>query len=230
MIPQPGLIAQGGPNDNQFYPLLPGETLIGRGEECAIQIGWERSVSRRHARITQQSGLYWLEDLGSTNGTLLTARGSDERRLHPNECALVLDGALIRFGQHVCFKAVGLSASQDDAARLLAARLEQVLTNLYAGLSYLPPVEKEAQMAFLRNFESRLRSAESSEEMLMIASEGAQTLFGTIRAQLPAEAPADLPPLPQDLPDPAACQIRSILNYFIDDLSKHFSNEDPQGG
>ncbi len=230
MTSQPGLIAQGGPHDNQFYPLLPGETLIGRGDECAVQISWERSVSRRHARILQQSGLYWLEDLGSTNGTILTARGREERRLQPNECALVLDGALIRLGKHVCFKATGLSASQDDAAQLLAARLEKVLTNLYDGLAYLPPEEREAQLAWLRDFEEHLRNAGSSEEMLMIASGGAQTLFGTIRAHLEQGEPGDLPPLPDDLPDPAACQIRSILNYFIDDLARHFPDGEDQIG
>jgi pSer/pThr/pTyr-binding forkhead associated (FHA) protein len=227
---QPGLIAQGGPHDSHFYPLQTGETLIGRDDECTLQIGWDRSVSRRHARILQQSGLYWLEDLGSTNGTFLTSHGGEERQLQPNECALLLDGALIRLGKQVSFRASGLSASQDDAAQLLAARLEQVLSNLYAGLSYLPPEEREAQLAWLRDFEARLRSAGNSEEMLMIASEGTQTLFGTIRARLPQEESDGLPPLPEDLPDPASNPIRSILNFFIDDMTRHFPKENDQDG
>jgi pSer/pThr/pTyr-binding forkhead associated (FHA) protein len=49
--------------------LLPeGEHVAGRDAECSLVID-AATVSRRHARITVQSGIATIEDLGSTNGT-----------------------------------------------------------------------------------------------------------------------------------------------------------------
>ncbi len=44
--------------------------VIGRDVDCDFRIP-ERSVSRRHCRIALEQGCYWLEDLGSTNGTFV---------------------------------------------------------------------------------------------------------------------------------------------------------------
>jgi len=43
---------------------------IGRDPKCDICID-DGSVSRRHAQISYISGQWWIEDLGSSNGTLL---------------------------------------------------------------------------------------------------------------------------------------------------------------
>jgi diguanylate cyclase (GGDEF)-like protein len=43
---------------------------IGRAPTCDIPIDHE-SVSRRHARVLRKGTAYWVEDLGSTNGTFL---------------------------------------------------------------------------------------------------------------------------------------------------------------
>ncbi len=49
--------------------LLPeGEHIAGRDAECSLVID-AATVSRRHARITVQSAIATIEDLGSTNGT-----------------------------------------------------------------------------------------------------------------------------------------------------------------
>jgi len=45
-------------------------TIIGRRDDCAIELP-SSTVSRRHAQIRKQEDLYFLSDLGSTNGTLL---------------------------------------------------------------------------------------------------------------------------------------------------------------
>lgn len=50
--------------------LLFGTMDIGRNAGCAISIP-NHFVSTRHARLLQQDGHWQLEDLGSTNGTLL---------------------------------------------------------------------------------------------------------------------------------------------------------------
>ena len=52
-----------------FYA-LEGETTIGRGRQCDIRLD-DRFLSKLHARIIEEDGEYYLEDLGSSNGTYL---------------------------------------------------------------------------------------------------------------------------------------------------------------
>lgn len=59
-----------GPMTGDLLSLLPEGVLIGRGESNQLRI-IEASVSSRHARIWQEQGHWWLQDLGSTNGTLI---------------------------------------------------------------------------------------------------------------------------------------------------------------
>ncbi|HEY5880955.1 MAG TPA: FHA domain-containing protein [Nakamurella sp.] len=50
--------------------LGPGPILVGRAEDSTLVLDDDYSSSR-HARLTQQGQEYFLEDLGSTNGTYL---------------------------------------------------------------------------------------------------------------------------------------------------------------
>src|SRR5437868_3829136 len=62
------------------YVLKPGEILIGRSSQAAIQIDHE-SVSRRHARLLLSESGVSLSDLGSTNGTYVNDEPITERTL-----------------------------------------------------------------------------------------------------------------------------------------------------
>ncbi|MBK7393430.1 MAG: FHA domain-containing protein [Chloracidobacterium sp.] len=55
----------------------------------------DAKVSRRHARIRRSNGSYYIEDLGSTNGTYLN-RG---RRLLPGNCEVLNDGDEVIVGK-----------------------------------------------------------------------------------------------------------------------------------
>lgn len=70
---------------------LYGPLEIGRGTSCDISIP-NRFVSTHHARIAPQGGAWMLEDLGSTNGTLVNGEPLDTpHRLAPGDRVLVGD-------------------------------------------------------------------------------------------------------------------------------------------
>jgi len=52
---------------------LQSEMTIGRAPTCTIVISDDSYVSAVHARIHRRDGAWWVEDLGSTNGTVVNA-------------------------------------------------------------------------------------------------------------------------------------------------------------
>ena len=69
-----------------------GDVVVGRSSDCQIRTAGH-SVSRKHARIGWQDGLYVLEDLGSSNGTFYFTD-----RLDPNVPVILEDGVIFRCG------------------------------------------------------------------------------------------------------------------------------------
>ncbi len=93
------LITTKGPNAGQRYPLDGVGTLIGRQPDVAVYLD-SLSVSRHHARVFSEDGAYYIEDLGSSNGTYLngarmTGRAPlterDELRIGPHTFQLHSD-------------------------------------------------------------------------------------------------------------------------------------------
>jgi two-component system, cell cycle response regulator len=76
----------------QKFTLKPGEILIGRSSQAAIQIDHE-SVSRRHAKVTFADAGVTMQDLGSTNGTYVNDEPITERPLS--------NGDLIKVGRTI---------------------------------------------------------------------------------------------------------------------------------
>ena len=62
-----------GPTTGAIYPLEKESLSIGRDSANGIQIN-DPEMSRRHARMQLQGGKYVIEDLGSTNGTLVNGQ------------------------------------------------------------------------------------------------------------------------------------------------------------
>jgi pSer/pThr/pTyr-binding forkhead associated (FHA) protein len=62
-----------GPTAGQVVPLEETPILIGRGADAAIRLD-DDYVSTRHARIGSSNGTFYVEDLGSTNGTYIGAQ------------------------------------------------------------------------------------------------------------------------------------------------------------
>jgi hypothetical protein len=52
------------------------ELTVGRGAGCAIVLADDTYVSQLHARLFQQNGEGYVEDLGSTNGTFVNGKAT----------------------------------------------------------------------------------------------------------------------------------------------------------
>lgn len=62
------------------WKLESSEMTIGRLDECDIVVV-DPNASRRHARLMKREEVWWIEDLGATNGTLVNDTLVKERRL-----------------------------------------------------------------------------------------------------------------------------------------------------
>ena len=67
------LVVKQGTQPPQDYELSQAEVTIGRDPACEISIS-QTSVSRRHARLSRKGDRYYVEDLGSSNGTTLNGK------------------------------------------------------------------------------------------------------------------------------------------------------------
>ena len=85
------LIITEGPRAGSTGPLSPTSISIGRSPSCTLVLE-DSYASSRHARIFPKDGTWWLEDLGSTNGTTLAG--------HPVHGTVELPmGVPVRIGQ-----------------------------------------------------------------------------------------------------------------------------------
>ncbi|HID23245.1 MAG TPA: FHA domain-containing protein [Planctomycetaceae bacterium] len=78
------------------YELTKSETLLGRHPDCDIQLG-SNTVSRRHAKVIRKDDVYYLEDLGSGNGTYVNGKRITERVALKDEDRVKLGPFLLRF-------------------------------------------------------------------------------------------------------------------------------------
>ena len=90
------------------------EITIGRNENSDIHIN-NLGVSKKHARILKQNGTYTIEDLESTNGTLL----NNERIA----TAMLADSDVVTVGKHTLY--VSLQSGR-DATRKFAEKTIRV--------------------------------------------------------------------------------------------------------
>ncbi len=79
----------GGLNQGERYDLFGGLS-IGRSPDADVRVE-DRYASGLHVRVFSRGGRYWVEDLNSTNGTLLNSA-----ELHGE--AEMADGDLVRIG------------------------------------------------------------------------------------------------------------------------------------
>lgn len=101
----PAIVMRGEPPVTfSFVPDVP--VYIGRARSCAFRID-HPDVAAKHARIGFESGKFWVEDLGSTNGTFVSGQQISGR-------TTVNPGELISIGRNIVL--VGVSSEDQLAA------------------------------------------------------------------------------------------------------------------
>ena len=95
-----------------FAPDQP--ILLGRARQCSLRVDVP-SLSSKHARIGFESGEFWVEDLGSTNGTFVNRQQISGRVNVPA-------GVAMKFGADV--DVVGV-VSQDQLSKALSSPSER---------------------------------------------------------------------------------------------------------
>ena len=58
----------------------------------------QTKISRRHARIWREGGKFLVEDLGSSNGTVLASQAIEPYRLMPRQPHVLANGDKIKIG------------------------------------------------------------------------------------------------------------------------------------
>jgi pSer/pThr/pTyr-binding forkhead associated (FHA) protein len=86
-----------GPRNGETMEIRPGTLTLGRSPDNDIVIN-DPSVSRKHARLTSQGGRYYIEDLGSMNGTKMNGE-SVKREQVDTGTSLMLGGVEVVVGK-----------------------------------------------------------------------------------------------------------------------------------
>ena len=92
--------------DAPVYSLEKSENLVGRRDPMSnifpevdlTKYDPQTKVSRRHARIWREGGNFLVEDLGSSNGTVLLGGPNDTVRLQPHQPHPLANGDRLRLG------------------------------------------------------------------------------------------------------------------------------------
>ncbi|WP_152188999.1 FHA domain-containing protein FhaB/FipA [Georgenia satyanarayanai] len=87
------LVVTQGPLTGTTMPLGPSAVVVGRAPSSTLVLDDDYS-SGRHARFYPQDGAWWVEDLGSTNGTFV----GDQRLTQPVQLTA---GTPVRVGQTI---------------------------------------------------------------------------------------------------------------------------------
>ena len=127
----PSVLVRLGPDGGTPYP-LGSRAVVGRLESCDVPVN-DKSVSREHARLSRLRDGYVIEDLGSTNGTLVNGRRINE-------------AVLLRPGDRVTIGSVDFRYDIEAPAQAEPTHLETASTMVMQGPASAPAAE--AQPAF----------------------------------------------------------------------------------
>ncbi len=157
------------------------DIIVGRLEadsDVDLDLGFDRWVSHRHARIGVKEGQYWIEDLGSRNGTSVNAediRGKGSRQLQ--------QGDTIRIGETTIRVKIPVEPAQREDRSNITLVLD-AKKPVYS-LEEAPAVDAERRLAIL--YELPLQFGQEMELDLLL-----QMIVGRLVEIIPGSARAAL--------------------------------------
>ena len=80
------LIVASGVHQGKIVPIIGSQFLVGRDPQCQLRPA-SQAVSKQHCAVLLRDGKVYLQDFGSTNGTILNEAvvQGDERQLNDND-------------------------------------------------------------------------------------------------------------------------------------------------
>jgi hypothetical protein len=80
------LVVVAGEPKGKVYAIKDGENVLGRDASCDVVIPPE-TISRRHAKLTHEDGVYWVEPLSERNKTVVNrdTELSEAHELHDDD-------------------------------------------------------------------------------------------------------------------------------------------------
>jgi PAS domain S-box-containing protein len=201
---------------------IAGPGTLGRDASCSVVLG-SMAVSRKHARLVADGDAYLVEDLGSTQGTLLNGEALGEpTRLKPGDliqvgdCVLAYSGPRQRRG-----------GSEEGDTRIIQAR-ESSRTGEWA----LSGVRAEDKLRAILDISRDLAGPLDFDEVLSRILEGVFRLFPQAeRGFVILREGVDVVPRASRFRDPASTQrspSRTVLDHAIG-AGKAILCEDLQG-
>ncbi|HTQ03895.1 MAG TPA: GGDEF domain-containing protein [Polyangiaceae bacterium] len=107
---------------------------VGRANDCEIWLS-DDGVSRRHATIHYEAGVYTIEDTGSANGTFVGGQKIERASLR--------DGDLIQFGPQAVFR---YSVADEGQEQLLRQLYEASVTDALTGANNREHFDSQLRM------------------------------------------------------------------------------------
>ncbi|MCI0486692.1 MAG: FHA domain-containing protein [Blastocatellia bacterium] len=96
------LMIMNGPEDGRTCALTKSLTVIGRLGSNDVALTLDPTISRVHAQVTREQGVYYIEDLNSTLGTEVDGKKLSAKKE-------MRDGTMILVGEtFLCFRLASL--------------------------------------------------------------------------------------------------------------------------
>ncbi|MGB8222202.1 MAG: FHA domain-containing protein, partial [Polyangiales bacterium] len=77
--------------NGQSFPVGKDEFIIGRGVRSADLAIRDGNISRRHAAVVFHDGVYFMKDLGSTNGIEFAGQRVESKRIEEGDVYRICD-------------------------------------------------------------------------------------------------------------------------------------------
>jgi len=202
------------------------EITIGREGDNDIVISNDRNVSRHHCRIFELNKAIWIEDLNSSNGTIILKPGLSSMQLVPQQPTIVFENSIFTLGSNQ-FQISELAQYQHDALGTIGFQFQEVLADINELQPDWSEEKKSAYQAALLELEDHIKNASSERELLGIIASDIQKLTSVflqsdnLEQTIVFDPALVLPDLPESLSEPLEdAWVDSIRNIFITDIKR----------